>query len=1566
METISSKNEYPLKKISQFVFDQEHSIYTHPDNITIEYQDGGEAYILESLKKVKDLSSHSQEFRQYIKDWPSRYHFSNKRINFLEGIKEILPKNANVLEIGSGCGTITRWLGEHFRSVDALEGNTQRAGITRYRTKNLDNVKVYCGNLLATSFDKKYDIITLIGSLEYLPFYDTEYNNPKEACSALLTRLKDALNKNGILVIAIENKFGAKYFSGCKEDHTGKEFEGIIGYPEKTPVTFSRNEIESIIINSGFNYNQFYHVFPDYKLTETIIPENSETLSLYPQNWIRTPFEDYSGYRLNLFPDSLFLKSVTDSGLIWQFSNSFVIVATKSKNIKLSVDWFIKKYSNNDYSRSDFYHEITLIKKNSSLSLDKKYFVQRSSLSDFSPLKDTEKFVYELNDNDFFFGRLLSYDFFTAVFKKSPEHNLKQILKKLHNELLLTYSLGINDPEEYPLVNGEAIDYTFWNIIVSSQNKLNFIDKKWRSKDPLPVDFVLFRNLLNIFDKMSPYLKNKNKKLFIIETIQEIYPHYSEKRLTENLQFERRFQSFVSGREQNFTIDSFVQYCFNEQVQQNQVMTVQVTNLNQTLESRDQQVLELSNQVTNLNQEITRLYKQYYILKEENNSMKSSISYRLLTKFHMIFIEPLFPQNSKHREIYDLGLKSGRILINDGMGKLYWHYNERRRVKKNERRLKKSANAEKAQYTVNNCSHSTSDQVKFPKSREETEVSIIIPVFNKFQYTLNCLKSISDNTTGSFEVVIVDDASTDGTANQLKNIPNLTIIRNKENLGFVESCNNGAKLSKGKFLLFLNNDTVVTENWLPPLLELIKKEDVGGVGAKLIYPNGTLQEAGGIIWNDASGWNYGRGDHPEKSQYNYVRDVDYCSGAALLVKRDLFEELGGFDSQFKPGYYEDTDLCFSIRERGYRVLYQPLSVIIHFEGISNGTDLSTGIKKYQGINRSKFLKKWENRLAERHYAANSNNVFDARIRRKGKKILVIDHYVPTWDRDSGSYRMYNLLKLLVALNHKVTFIGDNLFKFEPYTADLQQNGIEVIYNPTVQSIDEYLKDYGNFFDIVILSRSHIAIKHYHNVKKNCTHAKIIFDTVDLQYLRERRRAEIENDATVLKEAENSKVTELFLATHCDMTLVVSPIEKEFLLQEDPQLRIEVLSNIHEVTPCTTPFCDRKDLMFVGGFNHLPNVDAMKWFTKEIFPHITKSIPDIKLYIIGSDPTKEIERLASSNIIVVGYAKDLTPYFNNCRVFVSPLRYGAGVKGKINQSMSFGLPVISTSIGAEGMGLIEGKNIILADTAEVFARICVDIYYNEKLWNELSKNSITNVQEKFSATVWKPKISSLLDSFFIDEIAYKMKKEWNARGKANYKYFISYSNSEEEFIHSGKESLEKLILPIMDSITHNRDPNELKVLEIGCGAGRVTFWMASVFGEVYGVDIAEDMIEKGKKYCKNLKNVHLSTNNGMDLSDFGNDFFDFVFSFIVFQHIPDKNIIINYIKEVERVLKHGSIFKFQLQGYLGKDYADKEKDSWYGVSFSEDEIKEIAEKFNFEIISLEGQGTQYFWIIFKKR
>ncbi len=613
MENTPLKKDYPQINISRFIFDQERNIYTHPDNLTTDYTDGGEEYILESLKKVKDLSSYSQEFKQYIKDWPSRYHFSNKRINFLEAIQEIFPKSANVLEIGSGCGAITRWLGEHFNSVDALEGNTQRALITRYRTKDLDNVKVYCGNLLNSGFDKKYDLIILIGSLEYTPLYDTEHADPKEACSSLLTRLNGALNENGILVVAIENKFGAKYFSGCKEDHTGKEFEGIIGYPDKTPVTFSRNEIESIIHQSGFINNQFYHVFPDYKLTETIIPENSEVISLYPQNWIRTPFEDYFVKQLNLFPDSLFMSSITDSGLLWQFSNSFVILATKSKNVRLSVDWLIKKYSNNDNFQLKFHHTITLSKNFSDANTEKKYLVHRAHIFNSPPIVNEGKIEFALQDNELVLGRLLSSDILSAVFKKSPESNLKQILKDLHAELLRTYSLGITDPEGYPLVNGEAIDYTFWNIIVSPENTFNFIDKKWLSKEPLPADLILFRNVYHIFEKIGPFFKNKNKNLFIIEMLQDIYPQYSEHRLTENFQFEALFQEFVSGKEQTYFPGSPSPYSVNEQIDE---MRAQVININQTLASKEQQITDINNHVNYLYQTLASKEQQ---ITETNN-----------------------------------------------------------------------------------------------------------------------------------------------------------------------------------------------------------------------------------------------------------------------------------------------------------------------------------------------------------------------------------------------------------------------------------------------------------------------------------------------------------------------------------------------------------------------------------------------------------------------------------------------------------------------------------------------------------------------------------------------------------------------------------------------------------------------------------------------------------------------------------------------------------------------------------------------------------------------------------
>jgi GT2 family glycosyltransferase/2-polyprenyl-3-methyl-5-hydroxy-6-metoxy-1,4-benzoquinol methylase len=254
-------------------------------------------------------------------------------------------------------------------------------------------------------------------------------------------------------------------------------------------------------------------------------------------------------------------------------------------------------------------------------------------------------------------------------------------------------------------------------------------------------------------------------------------------------------------------------------------------------------------------------------------------------------------------------------------------------------------------------------------------VSIVIPSFNGGAYLETCLRALAETLPHGFrgEVLVVDDASTDDTPGLLerwaKRDSRLRSLRNPENAGFITSCNRGAGAAIGDILLFLNNDTLPLPGWLPPLLRAFEAfADAGAVGGKLLYPDGRLQEAGGVVFSDGSGANFGRGDvDAEDPLYSYVREVDYCSGAFLATRRALFAELGGFDPHYAPAYYEDTDYCFKLRQNGYRVYYQPESRIIHVEGASCGTDLASGLKHYQVLNRTKFADRWRDVL-HRHPA----------------------------------------------------------------------------------------------------------------------------------------------------------------------------------------------------------------------------------------------------------------------------------------------------------------------------------------------------------------------------------------------------------------------------------------------------------------------------------------------------------------------------------------------------------------------------------------------------------------------
>ena len=626
-------------------------------------------------------------------------------------------------------------------------------------------------------------------------------------------------------------------------------------------------------------------------------------------------------------------------------------------------------------------------------------------------------------------------------------------------------------------------------------------------------------------------------------------------------------------------------------------------------------------------------------------------------------------------------------------------------------------------------------------SSDNPLVSIIIPVYNQFAYTFNCLESLSVNLSSdlAYEIIIVNDASSDETLEQLATlVKGIKVLTNAENSGFIRSCNYGASQAKGQYLYFLNNDTRILENCLESLVKLIiNNPQVGAVGSKLIYANSKQQEAGGIIWNSADGWNYGRLDSPEEPEYNYVRPVDYCSGASLLVPTDLFKQLGGFSQDFIPAYYEDTDLCFAIRELGYQVLYQPQSNVIHYEGITSGTDLSSGTKQYQVINQTKFREKWS-KVLTKHLDNDANNVPKAARRLQGKPtILVIDSYVPLYDRESGCVRLLNILKLLLNLGYSVIFFPDNGYPEQPYTSVLQQMGIEVIYGTAQRyNLEEKLIKYLPLIDGVWLCRPELCDK-YMDLIRLKTKVPIIYDTIDLHFLRLKRQKDYLDPSyqNTSWSWQTYQKLELNYANQAEATVVVTEDEKQVLSSLGVK-NVWVIPNIHEEISLSekVAFDQRSGLVFIGSYNHPPNIDAVKWLCLEIMPLVWASRPDITVNLLGSNLKDEVKELANDQVIVTGYVPEVEPYFQKSRIFVAPLRFGAGMKGKIGQSLSLGLPTITTKIGAEGMGLIDHQDVLIADTAEEFARAVIELYDNMQLWQKLADNSLETIKRYQPATV----------------------------------------------------------------------------------------------------------------------------------------------------------------------------------------------------------------------------------------
>lgn len=632
-------------------------------------------------------------------------------------------------------------------------------------------------------------------------------------------------------------------------------------------------------------------------------------------------------------------------------------------------------------------------------------------------------------------------------------------------------------------------------------------------------------------------------------------------------------------------------------------------------------------------------------------------------------------------------------------------------------------------------------------------VSIIVPVLDRLECTRRCLQAIREEGYPAVETIVVDNGSRKETVDYLASLQLRRVIRNEANPGFVKACNQGAAAAEGKYLLFLNNDAFVKPGAIGSLVETAEIDPIiGAVGCKILYPSGVLQDAGGIVFRDGTAWNYGKGDDAHKPEFDYVREVSYGSAACLLVRKQAFCRVDGFDERYSPAYFEDTDLAFALRRAGYRVVYQPEAEVIHLEGATGGRATSTGYKSFQPINQVKFKQKWAEELG-RQPAYRPRDVRNASNQGARQRILFIDQHLPLFDRSSGENRTFQMLRLMKEDGHDVTFLARDGHYQQRYRRALEQMGVETYATDPARTlswdreagarrveIGSLLKQ--RQFSLAIVARYEIAEVYLPILHKHMPSLPVVVDSVDVRFLRERRKAALYHGT---EDPIRAAETEVYRQS--DGVITVTEEDRSVLLGEAGlgNKPVFVIPTIHVPAVDPPPFASRKDLLFVGNFLHPPNSDAMIHFCGTILPLIRRRLPEVRLLIVGANGWLIAGQVRREGVIVTGYVPSILPFLDGCRVSVAPIRYGAGMKGKIGEALAHGLPVVTTPTGAEGFAAVE-QHLLVQEEPESFADAVIRLYSQEELWNRLSRESRLHAERHYSPAAVRPLISGLLEAY----------------------------------------------------------------------------------------------------------------------------------------------------------------------------------------------------------------------------
>lgn len=624
------------------------------------------------------------------------------------------------------------------------------------------------------------------------------------------------------------------------------------------------------------------------------------------------------------------------------------------------------------------------------------------------------------------------------------------------------------------------------------------------------------------------------------------------------------------------------------------------------------------------------------------------------------------------------------------------------------------------------------DRLVLPRA-EAPLVTILLVLWNQAELSYACLAALATETTIPVEILIADNASTDRTADLLARIDGANILRNSDNLGFLRAVNQAAAAARGEHLLLLNNDAVMRPGALRAALEtLTAAPDIGAVGGRIVLLNGRLQEAGSLIWRNGACLGYGRNLPPDAGEVMFRRDVDYCSGAFLLFRRDLFREMGGFDDRFAPAYYEETDFCVRLWQRGLRVVYEPQAVIDHFE--FGSSEKSGAALALQQKNQRLFLEKHRAFLAGQA-EADPANLLAARSRAttpRAERVLVLDDRVPLPPLGAGFPRACHLLHAMVASGRQVT-------TYPIHRPDESWEAIRTWLPPTVEvmlsegkgGLEAFLNRRKGFYDTVIVSRPHNMLLLRALLRADpmlLGGARLIYDAEAVFAGREKHRAQVLGLTAEAAQADRAIDAEVALAAVAQRIATVSPMEAAYFTARGYR-DVHVLGHGIAPKPTNRPFAARHDLLFVGLLapEGSPNVDSLLWFGQAVMPHLRPLVPEgVALQAVGRRDADSLDALAGSGVRLVGPVADLTPIYDRARVFVAPTRFAGGIPHKIHEAAAFGLPTVTTPLLAAQLGWTAGEDILTADTPEDFARQVAALYQDADLWQRVRTNALARL------------------------------------------------------------------------------------------------------------------------------------------------------------------------------------------------------------------------------------------------